>query len=87
MDLCDICEFQLYNHISDLIAVMQNRINGPKFYLFQLCHLSIKAGKESFATCQGRQLAKSPLPPAEKGSRQRAFCHLSTKAVGKEFLF
>jgi len=28
-------------------------------------------GKESFTTCQSRQLAKNPLPLANKGSRQR----------------
>ena len=39
---------------------------------WQLCHLPIKVvGKESFATCQQRQLAKSPLPSANKVSRQR----------------
>ena len=30
-----------------------------------------------------KNLRKSPLPPAKKGSRQRALCHLPRKAVGK----
>jgi len=47
---------------------------------------------DNFATCQKRQSAKSPLPPAKKGSRQRIsvlkknLCHLPIKAVGKEII-
>ena len=59
-----------------IIFVTQNKKTGLKFYLFQLCHLPKK-----------RQSAMSPLPPAKKGSRQRALCHLPKKAVGKEILF
>ena len=25
VDMCDICEFQIYNYICDLVAVMQNK--------------------------------------------------------------
>jgi len=59
--LCDICEFQLYNHICDAKQKKQTKIllipalppanKGSRQRI--LCHLPIKAvGKESSAPCQ-----------------------------------
>jgi hypothetical protein len=50
---------------------MQNRKNGPKFYLFQLCHLPRKAvGKEPFAD---EFFAGCSLPTATCNAVGKAF--------------